>query len=145
MRWYFGIFSILKLLWSGRLVSLGPQRARCNWAHTHTCVKDGRKDVAAWESFQTVNKYDSCVCVYISRLVVSDSVASGTGARQAPLSMGVSRRECCSGLPFPSPGDLPNPGIEPWSLTLQANSFPSEPPGKAIHDSKWREKMGNEI
>ena len=49
---------------------------------------------------------------------------------QAPLSMGFSRQEYWSGLPFPSPGDLPNPGIEPRSPAMQADSLPSEPPGK---------------
>ena len=49
---------------------------------------------------------------------------------QASLSMGFSRQEYWSGLPFPSPGDLPNPGIEPRSPTLQADALPSEPPGK---------------
>ena len=44
--------------------------------------------------------------------------------------MGFSWQDYWSGLPFPSPGDLPNPGIEPWSPTLQADSLPSEPPGK---------------
>ena len=44
--------------------------------------------------------------------------------------MGFSRQEYWSGLPFPSPGDLPNPGIEPTSPVLQADSLPSEPPGK---------------
>ena len=48
---------------------------------------------------------------------------------QVPLSMGFSRREYWSGLPFLSPGDLPNPGIEPRSPTLQADSLTSEPPG----------------
>ena len=47
---------------------------------------------------------------------------------QAPLSMGFSRQEYWSGLPFPSPGDLPNPGIEPGSPALQANALTSEPP-----------------
>ena len=51
-------------------------------------------------------------------------------AHQAPPSMEFSRQEYWSGLPFPSPGDLLNPGIEPGSLTLQADSVPSEPPGK---------------
>ena len=46
------------------------------------------------------------------------------------LPWGFSRQEYWSGLPFPSPGDLPNPGIEPGSPTLQADSLPSEPPGK---------------
>ena len=51
-------------------------------------------------------------------------------AHQTPLSMGFSRQEYWSGLPFPSPGDLPNPGIEPRSPTLQADALTSEPPGK---------------
>ena len=55
-------------------------------------------------------------------------VTPWTVAYQAPPSMGFSRQECWSGLPFPSPGDLPNPGIEPGSPTLQANALPSEPP-----------------
>ena len=53
-----------------------------------------------------------------------------TVAHQAPLSMGFSRQEYLSGLPFPSPGDLPNLGIKPRSPTLQAVSLPSEPPWK---------------
>ena len=47
-------------------------------------------------------------------------------ARQAPLSMGFSRQEHWSGLPFPPPGDLPDPGIEPRSPAWQADSLPSE-------------------
>ena len=50
-------------------------------------------------------------------------------AHQAPLSMGFSRQEYQSGLPFPSPGDVSDPGIEPRSPTLQADSLASEPPG----------------
>ena len=46
-----------------------------------------------------------------------------TVAYQAPLSMGFSRQEYWSGLPYPSPGDLPNPGIEPGSPALQADFF----------------------
>ena len=49
-----------------------------------------------------------------------------TVACQAPLSMGFSRQENWSGLPFPSPGDLPNPGIEPGAPALQADSLPTE-------------------
>ena len=47
-------------------------------------------------------------------------------ACQAPLSMGFSRQQYWSGLPFPSPGDLPNPGIKPRSPALQADSLPTE-------------------
>ena len=53
-----------------------------------------------------------------------------TVAYQASPSMGFSRQEYWSGLPFPSPGDLPDPGIEPGSPALQADTLPSEPPGK---------------
>ena len=53
-----------------------------------------------------------------------------TVARQACLPMGFARQEYWSGLPWPPPGDLPNPEIEPGSPALQADSLPSEPPGK---------------
>ena len=53
-----------------------------------------------------------------------------TVARQASLSMEFSRQKYWNGLPFPSPGDLPDPGIEPRSPALQADSWPSESPGK---------------
>ena len=55
-----------------------------------------------------------------------------TVAYQAPLSLGFSKQEYWSWLPFPSPGDLPNPGIEPGSPILQADALPSEPPGKSM-------------
>ena len=47
--------------------------------------------------------------------------------------MGFSRQGYWSGLPFPSPGDLPDPGIEPRSPVLQTDALPSEPPGKPQH------------
>ena len=53
-----------------------------------------------------------------------------TVAYQAPPSMGFSRQECWSGLPFPSPGDLPDPGVKSRSPALQADALPSEPSGK---------------
>ena len=57
-------------------------------------------------------------------------VTPWTVAYQDPPSMGFSRQKCWSGLPFASPEDLPDPGIEPRSPTLQADALPSEPPGK---------------
>ena len=57
-------------------------------------------------------------------------VTPWTVAHQAPLSMEFSRQEYWSRQPFPSPADLPNPGIEAGSPALQADSLPSEPPGK---------------
>ena len=57
---------------------------------------------------------------------------------QASLSMGFSRQEYWSGLPFPSPGDLPNPGVEPRSPALQADALPSKPPGKPLSNIMLR-------
>ena len=57
-------------------------------------------------------------------------VTPWTVAHQVPLSMEFSKQEYWSGLLFPPPGDLPNPGIEPGSPTLQADALLSEPPGK---------------
>ena len=64
---------------------------------------------------------------------MSDSfVTPWTVAHQASLSLGFPRQEHWIGLPFLSPGDLPDPRIEPGSPALQADSLPSEPPGKPI-------------
>ena len=57
-----------------------------------------------------------------------------TVAYQAPPSMGFSRQEYWNGLPFPTPGGLPDPGIKPWSSAFQADALTSEPPGKSRHD-----------
>ena len=62
----------------------------------------------------------------ISLSVVSDSESPRTVAHQPSLSMGFSRQEYWSGLPFPSPEDLPDPGLKPWSPALQADSLPFE-------------------
>jgi len=68
------------------------------------------------------------VCsVSVSCSVVSDSVTPQTVAHQVPLSMGFSRQEYWSRLPFLSLGDLPDPGIKPRSTALQADALPSEP------------------
>ena len=56
-----------------------------------------------------------------------------TVAYQASLSMGFSRQEYWSGLPFPSPGDLPNPGTKPGTPTLEADALTSEPPEKPLY------------
>ena len=67
----------------------------------------------------------------VSPSVVSDSATPGSVTHQAPLSMGFPRQGYWSGLPFPSPGDLSDLGIEPRSPALQADSLPSEPSGKS--------------
>ena len=78
-----------------------------------------------------------CKTLYLSQFFVAVQWLSHvqlfatlwTIAHQAPLSMGFPRQEYWSGLPFPSPGDLPHPGIKPGPPTLQADSLPTEPPG----------------
>ena len=59
-------------------------------------------------------------------------VTPWTVAHQAPLSLGILQQEYWSGLPCPPPGDLPTPGTEPRSPTLQVDSLPSEPPEKPV-------------
>ena len=62
-----------------------------------------------------------CCCLFAKLLTI---------ASQAPLSMGFSRQEYRSGLPFPSPGDLPEPEIKPRSPALAGGFFPAEPLGR---------------
>ena len=69
-----------------------------------------------------------CVCKLLSHVQLF--VTTWTVVHYSPLSMELSRQEYWSGQPFPSPGDLPDPGIEPGSPALQADSLLSEPPGK---------------
>ena len=73
---------------------------------------------------------NSSACM-LGHPVMSDSVEiPWTAALQAPLSMGFSRQEYWSGLPYPTPGDLPHPGIEPSSPALAGKFFTTGPPGK---------------
>ena len=60
-------------------------------------------------------------------------VTQWTAACQAPLSMEISRQEYWNGLPFPSAGDLPDPGIKPGSPPLEGVALTSEPPGKPLY------------
>ena len=69
-------------------------------------------------------------------------VTPWTVTYQAPPSMGFSRQEYWSGLPFPSQGDLPDPGIKPGSPALQADALTSEPPVKSQRAHKWEAIKG---
>ena len=85
---------------------------------------------------RAVGKESTCNAGVSNYWVLSHArlfVTPWTAAHQAPLSMKFSRQGYGSGLPFPSPGDLPNPGIEPGSPELQANSLPTELQG----NSSW--------
>ena len=87
-----------------------------------------------FHTFQNLHFYSTFLTV--SRSVMFDSVTLWTVAHQAPPTMGFSRQEYWSGLPFPSPQGLSNPGIEPWSPAWQADSLPFElqgsPEGMAV-------------
>ena len=72
-----------------------------------------------------------CVYVWLLSHVLLFST-SWTVACQAPLSMGFSRKQHWSGLPCPSPGDLPDPGIKPPSPALASGFFTAEPPGRPL-------------
>ena len=85
------------------------------------------------KSLQLLNPLEKEKVKSLSRVQLF--VTPWTVAYQAPLSMEFSRQEYWSGLPFPSPGDLPNPGIEPGSPALQADALPSKPPGKPTLDN----------
>ena len=71
-------------------------------------------------------------------------VTPGTVAHQAPLSMGFSRQGYWSGVPFLPPGDLPDPGTDPGSPPLQADSLPYEPPGKPMVIQLKRNQLGSD-
>ena len=77
---------------------------------------------------ESVKNLRITLCVLVAQSCLT--VTLWTVACHAPPSLGFSRQEYWSGLPFPFPGDLPNPGTEPRSPALQADSLLSEPSGK---------------
>ena len=101
------------------LKSTGQKARKQIWKHSHTHTHT-LVYFSIHPSMKVKVKSVSCVQLLATLQTV---------AHQAPPSMGFSRQEYWSGLPFPSPGDPPNPGIEPSSPALQADSLLSEPPG----------------
>ena len=121
-----GILQARILEWVAMLSS-----RRSSWPRDRTCTsymscidRQVLTTSATWETPHKMWKWKW------TRSVVSHSVTPWTVAHQAPRSMGFSRQEYWSGLPFSSPGDLPHPGIEPRSLALRADALTSEPPRK---------------
>ena len=100
------------------------------------CNSWGRKesDTTEWLIWSDLMWDYLCIkfLMFVSCSVVSDSLRPHElyVAHQASPFMEFSKQEYCSGLPFPSPEDLPDPGIEPWSPVLQAHFLPTELPGK---------------
>ena len=97
------------------------------WGKNLGSVRKEEREARCWLCNQQHPFHEKVeVLVPQSRLIFA---TPWTVAHQTLLSMGFSRQEYWNELPFPSPGDLPDPGIEPWSPALQVNSLPSEPPG----------------
>ena len=96
-----------------------------------------------WAKVYEYNEAVSTVKVKVKSLSCVRLFATPwTVTYQAPQSMGFSRQEYWSGLPFPSPGDLPNPGIEPGSLALQTDALPSEPQNLPARQETWVWSLG---
>ena len=105
----------------GRLQTMGSQRVGHDWA----CI------TCSFYNSLSMSPIIQIVCMHAKSLQLCPTLYDlWTGAHQGPLSLGFSRQENWSGLPCPPPGDLQNPGIKPRSPTLQADSLPSELPGK---------------
>ena len=95
-------------------------------------------EICIFEEFFLIYRKQVCV----SHSVMSDFCATPwTVAHQTPLSMEFSRQEYRSGVPLPSPGYLSNPGIEPRSPALQADSLLSESPGKLMRGEQDRKQV----
>ena len=108
-----------------------PHAARCRQKKKIRDCQIGFQKRDTYQTFFHVHVCSILSCFSRVRLLATLC----TVAHQAPLSMGFSRREYWSGLPFPSPGDLPDPRIEPESLmspALAGSFFSTEPPGKPI-------------
>ena len=82
------------------------------------------------EETRMFNFMKQVTCCVLSGSVLSDSATPWAVACQAPMSMKLSRQEYCGVLPFPPPGDLPYPRMEPTSSALASGFLTTEPPGK---------------
>ena len=112
------------------------QRKQSENSTRHNIIKD------IWQNFVKSPKQSWC-CVLSHFSSVQLFVTSWRVALQVPLSMGFSRQEYQSGLPFPSQEDLPDPGIKPRSPALQADSLLSELPQKVIKRNKMKRNKKN--
>ena len=119
------------------LILLTKAAALTRWPysnHFSTCAFRSRRDEACspWDSSPLVSFPSYCPCA-LSRSVVSDFFATPwTVASQTPPSREFPRQEYWSGLPFPPPGDLPNPGIKPMSPALAGRFLTTVPLGKPL-------------
>ena len=117
----------LKRWWTILSVKHSKQNNDMKWA----CEQQSEKIIQPKMAELSITWYMHVVVAAWSLSHVWLICDPGTIAHQAPLSMGFSRQEYLSRLPFPSPGDLPNPRIEPMSSALGGKFFTTEPPGKS--------------
>ena len=113
----------------GKINQVQP-KTYCLWWNSPCAMIHGLSPLLPWCRYAGNSEAHGKEWKWKSLSSVRLFVIPWTTAHQAPLSMEFSRQEYWSGLPFPSPGDLLNPGIKPRFPTLQADSLPSEPPGK---------------
>ena len=109
-------------------------------AQNHWMISTGQKCCSRW-LFSNMEKQSEHSFIFLRSALVALSCPTlwgpmGYGSRQAPLSIEFSRQEYQSGQPFPSQGDLSNPGIELGHPTLQADSSPPEPAGEPIQNTR---------
>ena len=112
-----------------------PVQIKCQWTFTLSCPSlsnfvDSIYKVWAERDFLKLGVSD----VAQSCLTLCDPMDCSLSHSSIH---GIFQARCWSGLPFPSPGDLPDPGIEPASPTLQAETLPSEPPGRSLGLRRW--------
>ena len=117
-----GIFQARILEWAAISSSRGSSQPR---DRTQVSYIAGRFFYHLSHESSGFNKHQFSSVQSLSRVRLFEKL--WTVARQAPLSMGFSRQQYWSGLPFPTPGDLPNPGIEPASPALAGKFFITEP------------------
>ena len=113
--------------WRAAIHEVAKSRTRLsNWTELNWLPGKATSQIVPWNCSKEIRVKMKVKSLSPVRLLVTPL----TVVYQAPLSMGFSRQEYWSGLPFPSPGDLPDPGVKPVSPTLQADALLPEPPGK---------------
>ena len=122
---YLSVFALSKCEQEKRALAL---KSALGWKDRHTVT---RSEVYPWASRSASLGLSFFYCCCLVAKLCPTLVTPWTVALQS-LSMGFPRQEYWSGLPFHSPGDLPNPGIEPVSPALAGRFFPTEPPGKPL-------------
>ena len=105
------------------------------WERMDACIHVPESLCCLPETITTLVISYACMLILLSQ--VQRFATSWTVARQAPLSMGFPRQEYWSGLPSPSSGDLPDPGIKPTSPARGGGFFTQEPPGKPWSKENW--------